>query len=509
MPMEIKKDTFSFCELFTRSKCEQAVSLEINLPDYCSDIKKILKCTVKAGISNVSVSGENVNLSGTAVTRLIYVGENEKIDCLEHTDALSCSTRIKDMPENPLIKAVTRTDYINCRALSQRRISVSGNIGAAVYVYRENKKEFPCHIDSPDMECKKEKKTVSNLICQTEKTFDLSETVALDKDREDIGKILRSDCTVKLESKKAVADKLLIKGELCCEILYTDSEKNGIVKVTHSMPISQILGVGGITEKSDIQLSLAPSQFTVSAKNDSAGRCRLLELAARVSAVVRCREDKEIEIIKDCYSTRYEVTGDYKNAEFHTCAFNGEREIPFEETVYFSDGNIAEIKDMWCSGDECRMSGGEKAAEGECDFLLHGIYTDSDGSCRYAEKNLSAKVGVPLKAKGEKTDCDCDITVTSLSWSDAGGGKVKIKGTVLLNCYASVCSESRFLSDIRQSEKEKEQKYPALCICYARKGEKIWDIAKHYNTTESLIKNENGIKDEMTDKEMMLMIPCV
>ncbi len=509
MPMEIKKDTFSFCELFTRSKCEQAVSLEINLPDYCSDIKKILKCTVKAGISNVSVSGENVNLSGTVVTRLIYVGENEKIDCFEHTDALSCSTRVKDMPENPMIRAVTKTDYINCRALSQRRISVSGNIGASVYVYRENKKEFPCRIESPDMECKKEKKTVSDLICQVEKTFDLSETIALDKEKEDIGKILRSDCRVKLESKKAVADKLLIKGELCCEILYTDSEKNNIVKICHSMPISQILGVGGVTDKSDIELSLYPSQFTVSAKNDSAGRCRLLEFAARVSAAVRCRQDKETELIKDCYSTKYEVTADYKTAELYYCAFNGEKEIPFEETLDFSDADIKDIKDMWCSGGECRMAGKEDKAEGECDFLLHGIYTDENNSYRYAEKNLSAKVAVPLKTKGDKVSCDCDITVTSLDWSVAGKGRVKIKGTVLLNCYASVCNENRFLFDLQQSEKEKEQKYPALCIYYADAGEKIWDIAKHYNTTEALIKSENDVKGEKTDKAAMLMIPCV
>ncbi len=509
MPMEIKRDTFSFSELFTRSKCEQAVSLEVNLPDYCSDIKKILKCTVKAGISNVSVSGENVSLTGTVVTRLIYVGEGEKVDCFEHTDALSCSTRIKDMPVNPVIKAVTKTDYINCRALSQRRISVSGNIGVSVYVYRENKRAFPCSIDSRDVQCKKEKMTVSDLVCQTEKTFDLSETVALGQDKEDIGKILRSDCRVKLESKKAVADKLLVKGELCCEILYTDSEKNSIVKICHSMPISQILGVGGVTEKSDIQLSLYPSQFTVSAKNDSSGRCRLLEFAARISALVRCRQEKETEIIKDCYSTEYEIAGEYRNAEFYCCAFNGEKEIPFEELLDFSDGDINEIKDMWCSGDECRMSDGENGAAGECDFLLHGIYTDGENCYRYSEKNLSAKVNIPLKAKGGKVNCDCDITVASLEWSKAGGGKIKIKGTVLLNCYASVCSENRFLSDIQQSEKVKEQRYPALCICYAEKDEKIWDIAKHYNTTEELIKSENGIKGEKTDKEIMLMIPCV
>lgn len=509
MPMEIKKETYSFCELFTRSKCEQAVSLEINLPDYCSDIKKILKCTVTAGVSNVSVAGENVHLSGTVVTRLIYVGENEKIDCFEHTDALSCSTRVNGMPENPMIKAVTKTDYINCRALSQRRISVSGSIGASVYVYRENKKELPCSIDSPDMECKKEKITVSDLICQSEKTFDLSETVALGKEREDIGKILRSDCRVKLESKKAVADKLLIKGELCCEILYTDSEKNNITKICHSMPVSQILGIGGITDKSDIELSLSPSQFTVSAKNDSTGRCRLLEMAARVSAAVRCRQDKEIELIKDCYSTKFEVTGDYKTAELYSCAFNGEKEIPFEETVDFSDSDINEIKDMWCSGGECRMTGRGDKAEGECDFLLHGIYTDRSNNFCYTEKNLSAKVGIPLKQKGDKVSCDCDITVNSLEWSVSGAGKVKIKGTVLLGCYASVCNEKRFLYDIHSDGKEKEQKYPALCIYYADVGEKIWDIAKHYNTSEALIKSENAIKGEKTERETMLMISCV
>lgn len=509
MPMEIKKDTFAFCELFTRSKCEQAVSLEINLPDYCSDIKKILRCNVKAGVSNVSVAGENVSLSGTVVTRIIYVGENEKIDCFEQTDSLSCSARINDMPQNPVIKAVTKTDYINCRALSQRRISVSGNIGASVYVYRESKKELPCHIDSADMQCKKDKKTVSDLVCQSEKTFDLSETVALDKDKEDIGKILRSDCRVKLESKKAVADKLLIKGELCCEILYTDSEKGSLVKVTHSMPVSQILSIPGITDKSDIHLSLSPSQFTVSAKNDSAGRCRLLEFAARISAVVRCRQDKELEVIKDCYSTEYEIASDYESTQLYSCLYNEEKEIAFEETIDFSDSDIGDIGDMWCSTGECRFVSREGRMEGECDFLLHGIYTDGQRAYRYGEKNFSARLNIPVKESGGKADCDCDATVTSLSWLKAGGGKIKIKGTVLFGCCVCLCEEIRVLKDVRSSEKKKEQKYPALCIYYAGKDEKLWDIAKHYNTTETLIKDENGIKGDRTEKEAMLMIPCV
>ncbi len=509
MALEIKKESFSCSSLFTRSKCEQAVNLEINLPDYCSDIKRILRCIVTAGISNVSVSGENVNLSGTVVTRLVYVGENEKTDCCEHTSALSCSTRINNMPENPLFTTKIKTDYINCRALSQRRVSVSGNIGAVVCVYRENKTEIPCHIDGMSMECKKEKKTVSDLICQAEKTFDLSETIALENEKEDIGKIIRSDCRVKIDSKKAVADKLLIKGELLCEILYTDSEKNNLVKVSHSMPISQILGISGITDKCDIRLLLSPSQFIVSAKNDSSGRCRLLEIGARISSFVRCCSEKEISFITDCYSTVYEMEEEYGKAEFYNCIFSQEKEITGETVVDFSQEDIGEIKDMWSSNAECSPTVKDSQVQGECNFILHGIYTDGKNNYHYGEKNISVNVNIPLKGKTENAGSDCYATVTSLDWSKAEGGKVKIRVTVLLDCCVFVRDEKKILRNVQISDKEKEQKYPALCLYYAGKGEKIWDIAKHYNTTEELIKTENGIKADATEKEIAIMVPCV
>ncbi|MBR5438207.1 MAG: DUF3794 domain-containing protein, partial [Clostridia bacterium] len=449
MALEIKKESFSFSELFTRSKCEQAVNFEINLPDYCSDIKRILKCIVTAGVSNISQSGEAVNLSGTVTTRLVYVGENEKTDCYEHTSALSCSARINDMPENPVFRAVTKTDYINCRALSQRRISVSGNIGASVYVYHEKKMEIPCSIEGNGMQCRKEKKVISDLVCQGEKTFDLSETVALEGEREDIGKIIRSDCFVKIESKKAVADKLLVKGELCCEILYTDSSKNNLCRIDHSLPISQIISIPGITDKSDIQLYLNPSHFTVSAKNDSSGRCRLLEFGARVSAIVRCRQDKEISFITDCYSTEYEITDEYKTAGLYTCILNEEREVTGEETVEFSDSQISEIKDMWCSNTECNVTGRDSQLICECDTLVHGIYYDSKNGCRYGEKNLSFRVEIPLKENAENTVCDCTATVKSLGWTQTDGGKIKIRAVLSVMCYASSNTEKRVLYDIK------------------------------------------------------------
>ncbi len=510
MALEIKKEVLSSHELFSQSKCEEGISLEISLPDYCADVKRILKCIVTPGISNVSVSGEAVSLSGSVVTRLVYAGEGEKIDCYEHVSPLSCSVKISNLPENAVFKTVTKTDYVNCRAVSQRRISVSGNISALVYAYTETKTEVPTEIEGLSVQCKREKADRTNLVCLTEKTFDLSETVALDGDKADIGKIIRCDSFVRLDSKKAVADKLLIKGDLCCEILYADSEKGALHKIRHTMPISQIINLTGVTDKNDTSLSFTVGQFMVSGKNDSSGRCRLLEFAARVSALVRCTEDKEVYIIDDCYSTEYEVAGDYKLTDISKLIMNETKELMCEETVAFSEGEISEMYDMWCSDVSCNISGKKDSADGEYSFLLSGIYRDKTGVLRYGEKNVSGKINLPLKKSGENVKCDCSVWIPSLEYSPMGDGKVKIKAAVCIGCNIYSGEHKRILTSLKvDEEKKKEEIYPALCLYFAQKNEKIWDIARKYNTRVELIKEENSIKGMTVEDDRMIMIPCV
>lgn len=510
MALEIKKEVLSSWELFSQSKCEEGISLEISLPDYCADVKRILKCIVTSGISAVSVSGEAVSLSGTVVTRLVYAGEGEKIDCYEHVSPLSCSTKISNLPENAVFKTVTKTDYVNCRAVSQRRISVSGNVSALVYAYTETKTEVPTEISGLSVQCRREKAERTNLVCLTEKTFDLSETVALDSEKADIGKIIRCDSFVRLDSKKAVADKLLIKGDLCCEILYADSEKGSLHKIKHTMPISQIINLTGVTDKNDTSLTFTVGQFMVSSKNDSSGRCRLLEFAARVSVLVKCTEDKEVYVIDDCYSTEYEVAGEYKLTELSKLVMNEDKELMCEETLDFSDGEIAEIYDMWCSDIRCNISGKKGNADGEYSFLLCGLYRDKSGVLRYGEKNASGKINLPLKNAGENIKCDCSVWIPSLEYSSAGGGKVKIKATVSLSCNIYSGEHKRILCSLKVDEEaKKEELFPALCLYFAQRDEKIWDIARRYNTTTELIREENSLKGMTVEEDTMIMIPCV
>ena len=128
MDLSIKRQKLTCDELWQEISAQQNIETSITLPDYCSDIKRILKCILRPGINNVSVSGENIGATGKVSLKLIYVNEKDMIDCYEGVEDLTSSAIIKDMPEGTMISASAKVNYVNCRAVSQRKITVEGNI---------------------------------------------------------------------------------------------------------------------------------------------------------------------------------------------------------------------------------------------------------------------------------------------------------------------------------------------------------------------------------------------
>ena len=102
------------------------------------------------------------------------------------------------------------------------------------------------------------------------------------------GKILNVSSRATLQSKKSVADKLLIKGDLYTEILYlSESEEGRTEKFIHTMPISQIIDIPGLDENSICSITLGVREVAVARKTDTSSQGSLAEIAAKCSAMVR------------------------------------------------------------------------------------------------------------------------------------------------------------------------------------------------------------------------------
>ena len=52
---------------------ECPIDAEYNLPDYCTDIQKILKCIVTPEVTSAVPAGDSISVDGTADIRVLYL----------------------------------------------------------------------------------------------------------------------------------------------------------------------------------------------------------------------------------------------------------------------------------------------------------------------------------------------------------------------------------------------------------------------------------------------------
>ena len=119
MNYDITKEILSVRDLVYDGTKEVPIDLDFSLPDYCPDIQKILKCRVSPEIFSRNISGDRLNIEGSAKIRVLYINcDNNNIRSCENNIPFSCSIDIKNTPENYLDIISTKLEYVNCRAIS-------------------------------------------------------------------------------------------------------------------------------------------------------------------------------------------------------------------------------------------------------------------------------------------------------------------------------------------------------------------------------------------------------
>lgn len=509
MDFELRKQKILSDELCQELSAQQNIETSITLPDYCGDIKKILRCTFRPGIANLSLSGETISATGKADISLIYVNDSDKIDCYESQLDLSVACTAKDLPENPVFTAQAKTNYVNCRATSQRKISVEGNLAVLFKIYCRKENSLVLSAEGKGVQCRERQVSYENLICRKEKVFDLGETAKVPQGKSAVGKILNVSARATLQSEKAVADKLLIKGDLYTEVLYLSENEEGKTEcLTHSMPISQIVDMPGIDEKSLCNVTLGVRQIAVQRKADSSSQGALLEIAAKCSAMVRCSNVVSVNVSDDCYSTGYDLQSDYTIQEFACPVFSvGEQKTSLCTADMPSE--VSRVLHIWCSNLESKASAKADKVKIGCRASLCILYLDSKNTPCFVEKNADYDINYQLKDSYENLRCESDLQIREIEWKITAKDKLELQIKTGINLTVMSCESIRALKDIKILTQKKNADDAALTLYFGCENEKLWDIAKKYNTTVTAIQKENAINGDVTEKDGMLLIPCV
>lgn len=511
MQLNLAKQAIGEGEILYNTNVQHVIDTEITLPEYCDDVIRIIKCLVCPNIDSVQIAGNRATAQGNVTIRLVYIGENGKINCYEQIVPFSKYCEIKGNSENICIKARVKTDYVNCRAVSSRKANIHASISVSFKEYQKKNEEIVTDIEGGNIQKKKCEVSCVSTVSFAQRTFSMNETAQMNDSNKSASSIINTCASALCTEIKVINNKLLVKGELIVNIIYCcEGEENEIANFLHSMPISQIMELEGVAEGNICSVDLDVISLEVIPREDASNEKRLFDITAKIGADISAEEEKKVAALVDAYSTGGELKLEQKNTDFYSLADSINETFLIRSQQDLSSLNAQKILAFWCTDviGEPEIRDSTFYLEGT--VTAHFIYCDGDNNLGCTEKIMDFEYKKPLKNDFERFKCEPSIKICDKSAACTSSGEVDVKIEIKVICDIYSCETIRIITNAQEeAEEETQKKKSALVIYFAQNGENLWDIARYYKTSVEAIQKENSFDGETVEEKRMLLIPRV
>lgn len=488
---------------------EQGIDCDLTLPDYCPDIMRILKCTVINSITGSKITGDRASTDGNAKIRIMYADEKNSVCSYEQDYPFSKYAELPASFDSSVLCVDAKTEYINCRAVSKKRIDIHGVIGIHFRILGIKKTAIITDANGDGIQLRKKEIHTDSILACLSKKFQLSETETIGENSAEIGKIINAFVSPVLTETKIIKGKLLIKGEAVFQITYcAEGSENEGACVCYSLHFSEIAESESIAENSHVNISLNVNQMQAEPKTDNDGEYKYFNLGCELCANIIVYSTDSVSVITDAYSTQKEIDIKYQSYSFSQTLQSLTDSFVCRENLDLASMEpqriFATIPDV--PNTTSRIEAGKLVFKGNIPIKL--ILIAADGSPVFCERDAEFEYSRSLDFPEDNIKCTPQISLTGYTCVLGNDGKAEFKAELNIHATVTQLCECRTPTSLQISESPAPHKRnPSLVIRYCDGGEKIWDIARKYNTTVEDIMNENDLPgDEITEK-MMLVIP--
>jgi LysM repeat protein len=513
----ISKEKVGIYKTVFEGNVSQGIDLDFNLPDYCPDIQKILRCQAYPRILRKRIAGEKLEVEGIVIVNLVYLDSEKMIlrSC-EYTSQFSLYHKLKkDLnlkdETNLAIFSKANIEYINCRAITQRRLDIHGEFSVSSKIKVKKEGELPSSVEEDDVEQKTETISVNSLCNVVQKEFNITETIQLEKDLMPIESIINSNLTVKVKDYRVITNKLIINCEAKLDLLYINNIETGeLNNFSHIIPFSQIVDVEDLVEDDICSLKIQSLNHDINIKTDATGESGLLALDASFVASVCSFKNKEINILKDAYSTKYLSNVSSKKIELSTFLKQISPEFNHETKVDLSNINVSRIIDLRNELFSVKAKKENNNIKFTGKYNICIFYINLENELSYFEKIIDFEYLHNLEENNKDLLIEPSLNIESINYSLTENKNLELKTKIVLNSDLYEVNKINTLEKISCDEEKpiNKENDASLTLYYAGEEESLWDIAKKYSVSESLIKEENDLlEEEKLEPRTMILIP--
>ena len=489
---------------------DHPIDIDFTLPDYCPDIQKILKCRFSPQISSWSVVQDTLLCDGVCVLHVLYLdSRGDAVRSCEARQQFSVQIKLKHSVNNPCVSLRARCDYINCRAVSARRVDIHGAFSIVAFV-AEKKAEALLSGEDDDLELLREPVTLSVAEAGCSSQFTLEESLDLPAGKPPVETVLRSTCTLHLEDCRPAEGKLLLKGTASLSMLYL-SAADGVTlePLTLELPFTRLEDCPGALEGGLCDVRLDAGEVTVSPKPDAAGENTRLDIWAKLFLCAAVYREEEVEFITDVYGTACPVKPERTLAQFEAGVHAVTEHFPQKLRFELPEREIARIVDLWCEGGTVNAYTDDSGLHYKGRYTLCALGVDLSGVPFYGEKvfEFAEVSGMIRPARTMRAGAEL-LSAGGITYRIDTPHSLEVTLELSLRCRTAETVQVNYVCAVEEDRANAySESGSAVAVYFARRGERLWEIAKSHRAKLARLQEENEYYEETADDDRAFLIP--
>lgn len=496
-------------ETVFKDSAEVPIDIEFNLPDYCPEISRILKCRAVPRVSSKTVNNRSVSVSGSVTVTVIYADSDNMINSYEYQYPFSKSFETGEDTDGADVFVKLKCEYINCRAVTERKIDIHGAVGVYVLLTCRKSREILTDIDDDGIEVRRENAPATTPISLGEKYVILDEELEIGSSQPDIRCLIRYDAAASIAECKLLAGKAVVKGSVAVNLLYK-GEGGEMQSYNSVIPFSQFIEIEGVDEDCECEASADVAYLEIKPGFSSGENTRAFLLDGKMLITVKAFCENEIEVISDAYSKKFEaqIISEDICINKTLCSINDT--FVTKENLELPGNGVSGICDVWCD-----VKSEKTTVEGDC-LIVSGtvnaniIAVDSDGAPAFYERPIDYLYSYKLPSGTGDLRADPDVTVNEINYTISGENSAEIRLTMAVTATVYDCRKLPLVSNV-ELDKSKPLTAPnraALTVYFAESGESLWQISKHYLADVGEVRRINDIEGDKLAKRQMILVPA-
>ncbi len=494
--------------ILMKETAEVPIDVNFTLPDYAAEIVKIFKCIVTPRISSKNISGGKLDVEGCFWINVIYSNGEGRLCAYEYQSPFSRSFELPSGNDGLYVTAKIKTEYINCRPITERRIDIHGAASIIVCGYERKMCELVSDYDDNDIELKRAIVPATTPMGTGEKALLLEEEIEIGQAQPAICSMLRYETSALIRECKLLNEKAIIKGELTVTVLYC-SDAGKIQSVRATLPFSQLIEMAGAGESCECNATVSLTSIEIKPRTNISGEARSLSMSAKLNIAATAFCECEIEAVLDAYSRKNQLETEKTDIHFKKISNCISDTVKAKDELSFGDITLSGVSDIWgdIAASSVKFTDDEMQLEGKVNVCA--VVTDENGKPQFYERALDFTYAYPLgEIKGG--ECDPDLEIKNLSYTLLGNNRIEVR--IEIGLYACVYSGENIkaiTSVSKGSPYQSEVDKGALAVYFAAAGEHIWDIARRYRSSVEEICEINDIAADVLTEEKMIIVPMI